>query len=88
MKKRITHISVLQQGIVMGVLYGLLACIAVPFIILGALLGHGGFGILFAIFLPVIYAIVGFIAGIIFALVYNLVAGWTGGVELTLTDVP
>ncbi len=88
MKKRITHISPLQQGIVCGVLYGLISLIAVPFIILAALFGHGGLSIIFAIFIPVIYAIVGFIGGIIVALVYNLVATWTGGVELTLTDVP
>ncbi len=57
-------------------------------VILGALFGHGGIGIIFAIFIPIIYAIFGFIAGVIFAFVYNLVAGWTGGIELTFTDVP
>ena len=88
MKKRITHVSVLQLGIVFAVLYGLISCIAVPFIILGALVGHGGFGIIFAIFIPILYAIGGFIGGIITAFVYNLVAGWTGGVELTFADVP
>ena len=88
MKKRISHISVLQQGIVCAVLYGLLSLIAVPFIILAALFGHSGPGALFAIFLPIVYAIAGFIAGIITAFVYNLVAGWTGGIELTFSDAP
>ena len=88
MKKRISHISVLQQGIVCALLYGLLSLIAVPFLILGALFGHSGFGVIFFIFIPVIYAIVGFIAGILSAFIYNLVAGWTGGIELTFTDVP
>jgi Transmembrane domain of unknown function (DUF3566) len=41
----------------------------------------------FIIFLPVIYAVVGFIAGVITALIYNLVAKWTGGVEYTAEDV-
>jgi hypothetical protein len=88
MKKRISHVSVLQQGIVCAVLYGLISLIAVPFIILGALFGHGGFGVIFAIFIPVIYAIAGFIAGVITAFLYNLVAKWTGGIELTFADVP
>jgi hypothetical protein len=88
MKKRISRVSPLQQGIVLGVLYGLLSLIAVPFIIIASILGHGGVGIIFAIFIPIIYAIAGFIAGVITALVYNLVAMWTGGIEFTLTDVP
>jgi hypothetical protein len=88
MKKRISHISVLQQGIVCAVLYGLLSLIAVPFLILGALFGHGGAGAILFIFLPIVYAIVGFIAGVITAFVYNLVAGWTGGIELTFSDAP
>jgi hypothetical protein len=87
MKKRISHVAVLQQGIVLAVMYGLLSLIAVPFIIIAGL-AHGGFGAIFAIFLPVVYAIVGFIVGVITAFVYNLVAGWTGGIELTFTDVP
>ena len=88
MKKRITHVSPLQQGIVLAVMYGLLSLIAVPFIIIGMLLNHGGFGAIFAIFLPIVYAIAGFIVGVITAFIYNLVACWTGGIELTLTDVP
>ena len=88
MKKRITHISPLQAGIVQGAVLALISLILVPFIIIGALLSHGGFGAIFAIFLPVIYGIVGFISGVISAFVYNLVAGWTGGIELTLTDAP
>jgi hypothetical protein len=88
MKKRISRISPLQLGIVHAVLYGLLGLIAVPFLLIAALLGHGGLGAIFVIFIPIFYAIGGFIAGIIFALVYNLVAMWTGGIEFTLTDVP
>lgn len=87
MKKRISNISVLQAGIVHGTTMGLISLIIVPFIIIGGLL-HGNVIALLAIFLPVFYAILGFIAGIIFAFVYNLVAGWTGGIELTFSDAP
>jgi len=47
-----------------------------------------GFGIAMAIIMPLMYAVMGFIAGVILAAIYNLVAMWTGGIEITLTDVP
>lgn len=88
MKKRLTYVSPLQQGIVMGALYGIISLIAVPFLIIVTLLGHAGIGIVFAIFIPIIYAVVGFIAGVIIAFVYNIIAKITGGLEFVLTDVP
>ena len=33
-------------------------------------------------------AVMGFIGGVIAAAVYNLVAKWTGGLEITLSDAP
>jgi hypothetical protein len=90
MKKRLTYLSPLQLGIVLAVLYGIIALILVPFVLLATLFGaKGGFiGGFFAIFLPIIYAIVGFVGGIISAFVYNLVAKWTGGIEFTTADAP
>jgi membrane protease YdiL (CAAX protease family) len=41
----------------------------------------------FVIFLPIIYAVVGFIGGVIAGFIYNLVAKWTGGVEFTTEEV-
>lgn len=101
MKKNLTRISPVKAGVVLGVLYALLACIAVPFLLLagvgmaaasrssGANMMPGSFifGI-GALFLPVVYGVVGFIGGLIAAAVYNLVAKWTGGLEITLTDAP
>lgn len=47
-----------------------------------------GFGLLFGvaaiIILPIIYAVIGFIAGIIVAFLYNVIAGWIGGIEIEL----
>lgn len=48
----------------------------------------GGIGWLSIIVFPIVYAIAGFIGGIILGMLYNLVAGWTGGVELTLSPAP
>lgn len=87
MKKRLIYISPLQQGIVLAVLYAILSLIAVPFLLIGSLLGHGGPSAILVIFIPIIYAIFGFIGGVIAAFVYNLVAKWTGGFEFTLIDV-
>lgn len=47
-----------------------------PYIAIGAFIG-----------LPILFAIGGFIGGIIAAFVYNLVASWTGGLQLTITPV-
>ena len=100
MNKRLTRISPLKAGLVLGVLYALLACVAVPFLMLAgagmaAMARENGaalpLGFMFgagALFLPVLYGVFGFIGGLIAAAVYNLVAKWTGGLEFTLTDVP
>lgn len=90
MKKRLTHISPLQLGIVLGILYGIVSLIIVPFLFLAAMFGPRGTGMgaIFVIFLPVLYAVLGFIGGVISAFVYNIVAQWTGGVEFTTSDAP
>jgi hypothetical protein len=88
MKKRLTHVAPLQLGIVLGALYGIVSLIFVPFILLAALFGRGfHLGGILLIFLPILYAIGGFIGGVISAAVYNLIAKWTGGVEFTTTEV-
>lgn len=94
MKKQLTYITPLRAGIVLGVLYGLLGLVFVPFFLLmtvfasraGAPAVFGG--AFFAILFPVIYAIAGFIGGVICAAIYNLVAKWTGGLEFEVRDVP
>jgi hypothetical protein len=94
MKKQLTYIAPLKAGIIFGILYGILALILVPFFLVAALLGGktgnplpAVFGAGFAIMLPVIYAVMGFIGGIIVAALYNLVAKWTGGFEVEVRDL-
>jgi hypothetical protein len=95
MRKQLTRIVPLKAGIVLGVLYGILSLLVAPFILLAAVLSSKAqtatpaiFGVGFAIMLPLIYAVVGFIGGIIAAAIYNLVAKWTGGLEFEVRDVP
>lgn len=89
MKKRLTYISPLQLGIVLAVLYGIVSLIAVPFLLLGTLFGRtgAGLGFFFIIFIPVMYAIFGFIGGVIMGFVYNVVAKWTGGIEYIASEM-
>jgi hypothetical protein len=95
MKKQLTYISPLRAGIVLEILYGLLGLILVPFLFLATIFGakSGGApaavgGLVFAILIPVLYAVVGFIGGLISAAIYNLVAKWTGGLEFQVQEVP
>lgn len=38
--------------------------------------------------LALLYPVIGVLAGVIAARLYNLVAGWIGGIEIELKDVP
>jgi len=102
MKKRLAHIAPLQLGLVLGILYGIISLVfVIPFFIIVSLVGAASAGSgtgaqalpaifsgIFLIFLPVIYAVLGFIGGVISAFVYNLIAKWTGGIEFTTVEVP
>jgi hypothetical protein len=94
MKKQLTYVAPLRAGVVLGVLYGILSLIFVPFLLLAIVIGSktgspapAFFGIGFAIVMPVIYAVVGFVGGIIAAALYNLIAKWTGGFEFEVRDL-
>jgi len=98
MKKRLTNVNPLKLGITLGVIYGVMALIImVPIFLIVTLVGAAGaktgnqalpaiFSGVFVIFLPVIYAVLGFIGGVIAAFIYILVAKWTGGVEFTTEE--
>ena len=93
----IRRISPMSCAKVSGLLYaviGLLvgACFTLFLTTLGSLIPQeeqqmGGFiGMLFGagaiVILPIFYGILGFIGGGIVAVAYNLIAGWTGGLEM------
>jgi hypothetical protein len=87
-KKRLTRIGPLRAGIVLGVLYALLALLFLPFLFVAMMISREAamIGIGFAIAMPILYGVMGFIGGVIAAAVYNLVAGWTGGLEFEIVD--
>lgn len=88
MAQRIRRFGVGQTAKVMGVLYGLMALCLVPFFLLAAMFApeQVGFGLGFAVILPVIYAVLAYVFSAIACVIYNLVAGWTGGVEIMLDE--
>jgi hypothetical protein len=94
MVTRIHNINPVQLGKVYAVLYAILGLIFGVFFgvassISGAAMsGMGNLGWLSIIVFPICYAIAGFIGGLILGLLYNLVAGWTGGIEVTLSPAP
>ena len=64
------------EGLLFALIGGLLSTVGTG----GAAVGLG-FGIAGIIILPIVFAIMGFIAGAIGAFVYNIVAGAVGGIK-------
>ena len=93
----IRSIRVLSAAKVMALFHGVLGLLFAPFFLLGpglAMMGGGvrpaGFGavILFAVFLPFCYAVLGFIGGALMAFLYNAIASGIGGIEIDLQLPP
>lgn len=91
----IRSIRVLSAAKINALLYGILGLLAAPFLLLGqglAMAGGArpaGFGgtIFVVAFLPVCYAVFGFIAGALFAFLYNAISHAVGGIEVELAGV-
>lgn len=90
----IKSVGVLSFAKIMGLIYGCLGLIFTPVFLLLGLLGSlvgqqktpfaGVFGMVFALLMPVMYGLMGFITGAIGGLLYNLFAKLVGGFELEL----
>src|SRR5438445_9061620 len=90
----VKSVGVMSVAKIMGLIYGCMGLIFAPIFLLMGLLGTlvgqqkspfaGIFGIAFAILMPVLYGVMGFITGAIGGLLYNLFASWVGGFELEM----
>ncbi len=94
MKHRLRRVGVLKAALVGGITYAILSLVFVPFFFMMALLpGPTGmqedwmFGPAFALLLPVLYSVMGFIGFALMAFIYNLVAMMIGGLEIELEPV-
>jgi hypothetical protein len=95
----VRRIGVMSLGKLMGITYGCMGLLFMPFFLVagglsilggphgvdrGAAIG-GGIGMLaIAVIFPIMYAVMGFIGGIIAAFIYNLASQWVGGIEIEL----
>jgi len=86
MVHRLTSFSVGQTAKVVALLYALMALILVPFLIALSMASpeKDRLGLGFALALPVIYGVVGFIVTAIGCAMYNWLATKVGGIEITV----
>jgi hypothetical protein len=94
----VKSVGVLSVAKIMGLIYACMGLIFVPFFLMIGALGSfagqsnfplaGLFSVVGAIFLPLFYGVLGFIAGALGALLYNLFAKLVGGFELELQVTP
>lgn len=86
MKYELRRFSILQTARVLGILYAILGLLLAPLFALGSMFGPEGdqFGLVFALLLPALYGVLGFVMTAIGAALYNWVAGWVGGIGFEL----
>lgn len=86
MGQRIRRFGVGQTAKVLGILYGLMGLILLPLFLIAALASpqETGFGVGFAVILPILYGVLGFVMTAIGCALYNWVAGMVGGIEVEL----
>ena len=93
--QELKRLDVLSVGKIAGVTYGLLAVLFIPLFLIMAIAGvfsqdkeaaaiSGVVGVIFAIAMPIVYGLMGFVFGCISAFIYNLVAGRIGGLKFEL----
>jgi hypothetical protein len=84
--QQIRRFGIGQTAKVIGVLYALMGVVFIPFVLISTMFApkEARFGTAFALALPILYGVFGFIFTAIGCAIYNLVAGWVGGVEVEL----
>jgi hypothetical protein len=99
MKRELRRIDPLRAANISALVYGLMmavfAVIFLPFVLLGAFVSPGDFGLFGSVmfgFMLLIYPIMGFIggwiSGLLGAAIYNLVVRLCGGLLLEFDDLP
>ncbi len=94
---RLKSVGVLSVAKLAAVMYGGLALLFVPVLVIvaavmSAMPHEAGqppaiVFVIFALIAPFLYAAMGFIFGALGALIYNLAAGWIGGIEMQFESV-
>jgi hypothetical protein len=84
--QQIRRFGIGQTAKVIAVLYALMGLIFVPFFLIAAAFApkEAAFSSGFALALPILYGVCGFIFTAIACAIYNFVAGFVGGIEVEL----
>lgn len=87
--KRVKKFGILQTAKVAAIMYFIMAAIIMlPFGLISSMVGHQAFpgmpftGGIFFVLMPFFYGAFSFVAVALGCLFYNLIAGWTGGIEI------
>ena len=85
MQYRIKRFGVHSTALTVAILYFLLALVFMPILWLASR-GAAGTSLpgLVILFVPLMYAVVGYVFTAIGCWLYNIVSGWVGGIALTL----
>ena len=87
MTSRIIHVDPHQAGKVCGILYFLFGFIVLPFFLISFVISdQAPIGIAFAIVIPFMYGVFGYIGTAIFSVLYNVISKWVGGIEISLSE--
>jgi|SRR5450631_1810530 hypothetical protein len=102
--QRIRSVGVLSCAKMLGILYGCMGLLFIPFALVGGLAtmatqqatgGNGAVGaisgavlLVLGILAPFLYGAMGFVFGAIGAWIYNLIAKRLGGIEIQLEPIP
>jgi len=86
MPQQIRRFGVGQTAKVVAVIYAIMGLIFVPIVLIASMLSpnKSQVGTGFALALPIIYGVLGFIVTAISCALYNFVAGLVGGIEVEL----
>jgi Transmembrane domain of unknown function (DUF3566) len=88
MPQQIRKFGVFQTSKVIGTLYALMGLVFIPIFLIASMFSpkQEGMGVGFALILPILYGVIGFILTAIGCAIYNLVAGLVGGIEVELAN--
>ena len=86
MAQQIRRFGVGQTAKVVGALYGLMGLVFIPVLLIASMFSPNKSGVStgFALALPILYGVLGFIFTAIGCAIYNFVAGIIGGIEVEL----
>ena len=88
MRQRVTRVAPFQLGKVFAVLYAIFSIpIALIMAVASSFAPAQSMPLAFVIAIPIFYVVFGFLFMALAAWLYNIVAGWTGGIEYHVQEM-